>query len=367
MPGEVLADDQALTLVAGAATLDDACRIADDWLYREPARLLRGRPWDAALVRIGAADGSPAEHLLGVVVHHACFDGWSANVFARDLTHAYNARRGGRAPQFDAPAAAQADLAAERERRDGPVSRADSLAYWRTALQGSEPLRLRAGQPAGASGPAAGARVVRTRQLSAGDIGRWLRLAHDNGTTLFAVLLAVYARCLGRHLADPDVVIGVPVVVRETALEETAIACMINMLGLRVHDPAATSWGAAVKTASLEFERALRHRRLGFPELVRHLQLPWTGRTPVYQTICVLQDNEPPDLDLDGCVSEFSRPHPPHAVTELVAEFCPGPGGALHVEVTYQLGRVPADVASRLAGDLVTTLAGGPGVAVDGI
>jgi mycobactin peptide synthetase MbtE len=366
VPGAVRADDPVLTLMAAAATLDDAGRIADDWLYREPARLLRGRPWDAALVRIGAADGSPAEHLLGIVVHHACFDGWSASVFARDLTLAYNARHGGRAPQFDAPAPAQADLAADRARRDAPVSRADSFGYWQAALQGSEPLRLRAGQPADATDPPAGANVIRTGPLSAGDVERWRRLAHDNGTTLFAALLAVYARCLGRYLADPDVVIGVPVVVRETAREETAIACLINMLGLRVYDPAATSWGAAVAAASLELERALRHRRLGFPDLIRHLHLPWTGRTPVYQTICVLQDNEPPDLDLDGCVSEFSRPHPPNAVTELVAEFCPGDGGALHVEVTYQLGRIPPDVANRLASDLVTTLAEGPAVAALG-
>ena len=367
VPGEVPADDRALTLVAAAATLDDAGRRADAWLYREPGRLLRGRAFDAALVRIDGADGPPAEHLLGVVVHHACFDGWSASVFARDLTLAYRARRAGRAPVFDGPAPALASLAADRARRAGPVSRADSLAYWESALHGSGPLRLRSDQPADAGGPPAGATVVRTGELGTGDVERWRRLALDNRTTLFAALLAVYARCLGRYLADPDVVIGVPVVVRETALEETAIGCMINMLGLRVHDPAAASWGDAVRTASLEFGRALPHRRLGFPDLVRHLQLPWTGRTPVYQTICVLQDNEPADLDLDGCVAEFSRPHPPHAVTELIAEFCPGDGGTLHVEVTYQPDRIPADVASRLAGDLAATLAAGPAAAVDGL
>ena len=48
----------------------------------------------------------PDQHVVGIVVHHIAFDGWSLAPMVRDIAEAYRARRRGRAPSW-APLAVQ--------------------------------------------------------------------------------------------------------------------------------------------------------------------------------------------------------------------------------------------------------------------
>ena len=48
----------------------------------------------------------PEQHVVGIVVHHIAFDGWSLAPMVRDVGEAYRARRQGRAPEW-APLAVQ--------------------------------------------------------------------------------------------------------------------------------------------------------------------------------------------------------------------------------------------------------------------
>ena len=42
----------------------------------------------------------PEQHVVGIVVHHIAFDGWSMAPMVRDMGEAYRARRQGRAPEW---------------------------------------------------------------------------------------------------------------------------------------------------------------------------------------------------------------------------------------------------------------------------
>ena len=42
----------------------------------------------------------PEQYVVGIVVHHIAFDGWSRAPMVRDVGEAYAARRRGRAPQW---------------------------------------------------------------------------------------------------------------------------------------------------------------------------------------------------------------------------------------------------------------------------
>ena len=53
-------------------------------------------------IRAQIYSAGPEQHVLGIVVHHIAFDGWSLAPMVRDVGEAYRARRQGRAPQLGA-------------------------------------------------------------------------------------------------------------------------------------------------------------------------------------------------------------------------------------------------------------------------
>lgn len=80
-------------MVADAAGEEEPARGAQRALERELARPLdvaTGPPLRAVLVRLADDD-----HVLGVLVHHIVFDGWSAEILTRELAALYQAFRAG--------------------------------------------------------------------------------------------------------------------------------------------------------------------------------------------------------------------------------------------------------------------------------
>jgi hypothetical protein len=57
-------------------------------------------------IRAQIYEVGPEQHVVGIVVHHIAFDGWSLAPMARDIGEAYLARRGGPGPAMGAVAGA---------------------------------------------------------------------------------------------------------------------------------------------------------------------------------------------------------------------------------------------------------------------
>jgi len=210
--------------------------------------------------------------VLVLLVHHIAGDGWSTGCLLADLDHAYRARSGGRAPDWQPLPVQYADYTLwQHELLDGEHGVAgEQLAYWRTALDGMPPLLgLPTDRPRGPEPDGRGA--LAPFDVSAATHRALLRCARQNGVTLFMVVQAALAALLTRHGAGEDLAIGTTVAGRGDEALHPLVGFFVNTLVLRTDtsgDPAFTELVRRVRDTGLG---AYSNQDLPFDRLVEHL------------------------------------------------------------------------------------------------
>ena len=97
-------------------------------------------------IRVQIYSVGPEQHVVGIVVHHIAFDGWSLAPMVRDISAAYQARQQRLAPDWAPLPVQYVDYTLWQRTQfgdldDGHSPIAAQLAYWRDALAGM-PERL---------------------------------------------------------------------------------------------------------------------------------------------------------------------------------------------------------------------------------
>ncbi|HEX2093471.1 MAG TPA: amino acid adenylation domain-containing protein, partial [Longimicrobiaceae bacterium] len=195
---------------------------------RVPFDLERGPLIRGCLVGLGEG-----EHVLQVTMHHIVSDGWSMEVFTRELSELYGAYRRGEADPLPALPVQYGDYAVwQRRWMEGEVLR-QQAEYWKRTLSGApELLELPTDHPRPAQQDFAGSfvRVELDEALTAG----LKALSQRQGTTLFMTLLAGWAVVLSRLSGQEDLVIGTPTANRGRREIEGLIGFFVNTLALRL-------------------------------------------------------------------------------------------------------------------------------------
>ena len=252
--------------------------------------LLRGK-----LVRL-----AETEHILLITTHHIVFDGWSFDIFCRELSTLYDAFDADRpSPLGDLPIQ-YVDFAAWQRAwlRDEKLE--FLLTYWRDQLNHPPPaLQLPSDRPRPAVQTLRGAwhSFVLSQDLAASLKG----LSVQAGSTLFMTLLAAFNVLLYRYTGQDDLVVGTPIANRHQTQFEGLIGPFINTLALRSQlapDMSFRELLTQVKAVSLQ---AFLHQDLPFERLVEELNLERSlSHSPLFQVMFSLQNKPPPSLELSG-------------------------------------------------------------------
>ncbi len=229
---------------AAAALLRDA---APDTLDLEHGPLVR-----FTLVCLGAD-----EHRLHRVNHHINSDGWSWEVFLRELAGAYEAALAGEPrPRLDELALQYGDVAAwERERlRRGGRRHRELLARWRTLARtgAGKPAPFARPTPVGAAAPAQG---TISWGLEPAVTHGLQRLGREAGATPYMVRLAIFAALLSAETGEREVILGTYMTTRRQPETWALFGCFTHLALLRLHcagDPTLGEWLARVRGAVLE-------------------------------------------------------------------------------------------------------------------
>ncbi|NNJ07062.1 amino acid adenylation domain-containing protein [Streptomyces sp. PKU-MA01144] len=287
------------------------------------------------------------------VVHHIVWDGWSADLFEREITEFYSALGEQRAPWLPVLTTQYADWA-EEERR---TSYEEHLAYWKQLLDGAPTLlEVPGDRPRPAERSHRGA--TEAFGLAPGTAARVRALAEQEGVTPFTVQLAAFALLMGRRTGADDLLVGTPVTTRNRPELGDLLGYFVNLLPLRVRlDPRATFRGLLAGLQDGAFD-AFGHLDVPFDQLVDLLGTPRTPQhPPLVQVVFGAHDEDRAPLRLGAATAERTVRSNGTSKFDLTWSVFGGTdGGELRGEVEYSTDLFDAGTVRRLAADYAKLL-----------
>jgi amino acid adenylation domain-containing protein len=243
---------------------------------RRPFDLSRDLMLRAQLLRL-----DDQEHWLLWTMHHIASDGWSLDVFERELAALYEAYSAGRPFPLPELPVQYADYAAwQREWLQGEVLD-QQLTYWKTQLAdapGVLELPTDYPRPVVPSYQGAAQEILLDEELTEAleDLSR------REMVTPFMTLLAAFQLLLSRYSGQEDISVGAPIAGRSRTELEGLIGFFVNTLVLRTSlsgNPTFRELLARVREVTLG---AYAHQELPFERLVMEINPPrTTGRHPL--------------------------------------------------------------------------------------
>lgn len=233
------------------------------------------------------------EDYLSIVIHHIAFDGWSIDIFLRELHEYYSyfiaSQVAGGVPFNLMPLSIQyKDFALWQRNYLSGNRLIKQISYWREKLTGYEPLNLITDKPRPMKLDYEGSDVYflvdsnTTEQLR--------NLAKECSISLYSLLLGCYYLMLRNYTNQDDLVVGTPVANRHYQQIGDLIGFFVNSLALRcVVDPE-DSVKSFFKTIGNEVISAQLHQDLPFEKLVQELNIVQDpSRHPIFQVMFGVQ------------------------------------------------------------------------------
>ncbi|XWK88449.1 MAG: amino acid adenylation domain-containing protein [Phormidium sp.] len=261
------------------------------------------QPFDLSnppLLRVKLLQLTDNSYLLFMVIHHIVCDGWSVEIFRRELFSLYAAFCAGKPSPLPELPLQYADFAHwQREWLQGEILQTQ-LNYWQQQLADVPPLLE---LPTDRSRPSVQSFRGRSEFLT---INRHLtqklkRLSQESGTTLFMTLLAVFTILLSRYSRQEDIVLGSAIANRNRKEIEGLIGFFVNTLAWRINlqgNPTFLELLARVKRVTLD---AYEHQDLPFEKLVDELGLERSlSHHPLFQVAFGWQNETKENLETNG-------------------------------------------------------------------
>ncbi|NOT29241.1 MAG: hypothetical protein HOP15_02200 [Planctomycetes bacterium] len=234
--------------------------------FRRPFDLAQGPPLRAALWRLSAE-----EHVFLLAFHHIVCDGATMRILCDELAEHYAAERSGRPLSLVEPELQHGDYAVWQRARAESAEARSALDYFAERLRGPlAPLELPSDRPRPAQWSVHG--DWRTRRMEPSLGASLSELARAHQATPFQLFLAAFHALLARLTGQHDLVVGIPLGLRERSELERLPGFLVNTLALRTRCEGSLSFVellARVKDTALE---AQAHGAAPFERVLERVQ-----------------------------------------------------------------------------------------------
>ncbi|MDW9366946.1 amino acid adenylation domain-containing protein [Sinorhizobium meliloti] len=278
VPGEAI---ERLTLdverLEHRRDLDRRCRDMADHVFELESEL-------PVAVRLFSIDDDPITLYLGIIFHHACFDGWSLAIFRRELHHLV---AGGQPGQLPLPSGSYCEFAIWERRQIDEGGFDPSIKFWRERLSGLPLLDLPTDRPRPGVFDHRG---FETRFSLPPDIGNDLKvLARSAGVSLYTVLLAASAILLNTYSGQEDLAIGTPAANRIDTRFDDVIGLFANLIVLRIGVEDDMRLDIYLRLVADRVAEAQSHQGPPFDRIVKALGVePEASRHSLFQALVTL-------------------------------------------------------------------------------
>ena len=318
------------------------------------------QPFDLAqgpLLRVKLVRQADDEHVLLVTMHHIISDGWSLDIFLRELVALYRVCCEGAESPLPELKIQYADFASwQRERLRGETLES-LLSYWKKQLNGTPPvLELPLDHPRPPVRTYRGAKETITLPASLTDDLK--ALSRDEGATLFMLLVAAFKTLLYRYSGQQEIILGTPSANRNQAEIEEVVGFFVNTLVLRANLSAAATFRDLLGSVRETVIDACTHQDLPFEKLVEELQPERdVGRTPLFQVMMVQQKALTPALEAAGVLFRPVEVETSTAKFDLTLNVAEA-AQELRLTLEYSTDLFEAATVSRMLGHLRKLLEG---------
>jgi len=316
------------------------------------------RPFDLAqapLWRVHWLKLAETRHILAFIFHHAIIDEWSLRLLVRELELSY--RSGGSLATATLPALAvqYADFAVWQNRQLS-ASRAEELRrYWQEQLQDlPPPMELPADRPKPLHPSGGGA--IHHFQIHGPTVSGLRQLARQEKTTLFTVVLAAWQLWLHRYTGQTDLLVGIPVALRERPEVQPLLGYFLNSLPVRARISGSQSFQELVGHARDTLLGGFSHADLPIDKIAELAGKPFgSGQAGLFQVMFVLLEEGLPPLWLDQAVGQWVSLGTHTSKNDLLLSVQAGET-VWECQLEYATDRFTAERAARLARHLTELL-----------
>ncbi|RKI64731.1 amino acid adenylation domain-containing protein [Corallococcus sp. AB049A] len=237
------------------------------------------------LFRLGAH-----EHVLFFMPHHLIWDGWSFDVFLRELDVIYSALTRGQEPKLPALPIQYADFTEwHRDWLQGEELERQAR-YWKGKLSGNLPaLELPTDKPRPAQMSLQGG--TEPFVLTGAEVDALTKLGRESNATLYMVLLTAFKTLLHRYSGQEDLVVGTPIRGRSHPEVEDLLGFFVNTLVLRTQLSPELTFRQLLERVRTTCMEAFGHQDMPIELLMQQLGVQRDlSRTPLFQTFFTFQD-----------------------------------------------------------------------------
>ncbi|MBQ1468878.1 MAG: amino acid adenylation domain-containing protein, partial [Solobacterium sp.] len=257
------------------------------------------RPFDLSrlpLVRVRLVDRD-TYHLLSIDIHHIVGDGMSMDTFTREMSVLYNGE------ELEPLTHQFKDYSEWMQTRD----LSSQAEYWKGQFEDEIPVL---DMPLDFTRPQeqnfSGSMVYKATGNELGE--KVKKLAARTGSTEFMVFMSAAMVLLSKYSRQEDIVIGTPISGRTHKDTEGMLGMFINTLAMRGKPEGKKTYLEFLGEMKDTCLKAYENQEYPFEDLVEAVDVVRDmSRTPLFDVMLVLQNNEDVEFNLNGVKAEYAE------------------------------------------------------------